>query len=95
MEKQKKDGAKQQAETVEMAKNIQALKSMSFNMEEQKQNDVTADKPAVDSALPAVASAKPKFENSEPPAELTERDQDTKLEQNQPDAGFDATITPI
>ena len=53
---------------------------MSFNMEEQKQNDVTADKPAVDSALPAVASAKPKFENSEPPAELTERDQDTKLE---------------
>ena len=52
-----------------MAKNIQALKSLSFNIEEQKQNNASAEKPAVDSALPAVASAKPIVEHSESAAE--------------------------
>ena len=54
-QKQKK---KSDSETVEMAKNIQALKALQSYNEEEETKRVQAESPAVGSVLPAVASVK-------------------------------------
>lgn len=57
VEKQKQK-VKSDSETVEMAKNIQALKALQSYNEEEESKKVQAESPAVSSVLPAVASVK-------------------------------------
>ena len=68
---------KSDSETVEMAKNIQALKALQSYNEEEETKRVQAESPAVGSVLPAVASVKANEAKQIQEIEIDERQNET------------------